>query len=357
MSDRYIRQRTLNTFGDAAQEKLQQASVLVIGAGGLGVPALLYLNAMGIGRLGIVDSDTVDLSNLHRQPIYTEKDLGKFKAEVIGNFLKAQNSETEKVIYKTFLQPTNALQLISEYDLVLDASDNYGTRYLVNDSCVILKKPFIYGGLFGFEGQVSVFNYQGGPTYRCLYPEMPDGVIADCNTHGVLGVVPGIIGNLQAMEAVKILTGIGEVLSGKLLLVDTLSMQTHKMNIGSVPENFEITSLGNGQYTVPCSFMKGIDPESLEDAGEEFFLLDVRNEDEFEGFHIQDSVNIPLDELVDRKQEVPVDRPVCLICQQAVRTKPAAAILEDHGVALYELSGGIHNYLKFIKGVKMPDTE
>ncbi|THD69823.1 sulfurtransferase [Robertkochia marina] len=357
MSDRYIRQRTLNTFGDAAQDKLQQASVLVIGAGGLGVPALQYLNAMGVGRLGIVDADTVDLSNLHRQPIYTENDLGKFKAEVIGNFLKAQNSETEKVIYKTFLQPTNALELISEYDLVLDASDNFGTRYLVNDSCVILNKPFIYGGLFGFEGQVSVFNYRGGPTYRCLYPEMPDRVIADCNTHGVLGVVPGIIGNLQAMEVVKILTGIGEVLSGKLLLVDTLSMQTHKMNIAAIRENLELKSLTKEQYMVPCSSMKGLDPEALEAAAGEFFLLDVRSKDEFSAYHIPGSRNIPLDELGDRKGEIPVDRPVCLICQQAIRTKPAAAVLEDHGVALYELTGGLRNYLEFIKGVRIPDTQ
>lgn len=352
MSDRYIRQRTLNTFGDAAQKKLQQASVLVIGAGGLGVPALQYLNAMGVGRLGIVDADTVDLTNLHRQPVYTEKDLGKFKAEVIGNFLKAQNSETEKVIYKTFLHPHNALELISEYDLVLDASDNFGTRYLVNDSCVILKKPFIYGGLFGFEGQVGVFNYQGGPTYRCLYPEMPDRVIADCNTHGVLGVVPGIIGNLQAMEVIKVLTGIGEVLSGKLLLVDTLSMQTHKMGISLVPENLEISGLTNEQYTVPCGFMKGIHPEDMEGVAEKFLLLDVRNEDEFSAYHIPGSLNIPLDQLVDRKQEIPVDRPLCLICQQAVRTKPAAAILEDLGPELYELTGGISNYLEFINGVR-----
>lgn len=351
MSDRYIRQRILPSFGDAAQEKLSTASVLVIGAGGLGVPALQYLNAMGAGRLGIVDADTVDISNLHRQPVYTEKDLGQPKAEVLGRFLMAQNSTTKKEVCNTYLTKGNALELLAEYDIILDASDNFGTRYLVNDSCVILGKPFIYGGLFGYEGQVSVFNYKGGPTYRCLYPDMTDGVIADCNTHGVLGVVPGIIGGLQALEAVKMITGIGDVLSGKLLLIDTLSSQTHKIAISPVKENFTISKLAENEYTVPCSHLRGISPEELDKNSANYFVLDVRNKVEFDEFHIPGSVHIPLNDLRMRVAEVPLDRPICLICQQAVRTKKAAEILGLGFKELYELSGGINNYLKTFREV------
>lgn len=346
MTDRYIRQRTLSSFGDAAQEKLSAASVLVIGAGGLGVPALQYLNAMGVGRLGIVDADTVALSNLHRQPLYTEKDLGQPKAEVIGRFLELQNSGTKKEIHKTYLNKGNSLELLAGYDIILDASDNFGTRYLVNDTCVILGKPFIYGGLFSFEGQVSVFNFQGGPTYRCLYPDIADGVIADCNTNGVLGVVPGIIGNLQALEAVKMITGIGEVLSGKLLLVDTLSSRTHKIAVRPVADNFRITQLSEDDYTVPCSHLREITPEDLEKNMEDYLLVDVRNQDEYDAFHIPGSVHIPLNELKSRIEEIPWKLPLCLICQQAVRTKKAAELLGDRYGDLYELSGGINNYLK-----------
>lgn len=351
MSDRYIRQRTLAAFGDEGQEKLKNAAVLVIGAGGLGVPALQYLNAMGTGRLGIVDADVVDLSNLHRQPIYTEDDLGKKKARVIGRFLQKQNSTTVKDIHTTFINRENALELISGYDLVIDASDNFATRYLVNDACVILGKPFVYGGLYGFEGQVSVFNFEGGPTYRCLYPEMPDKIIADCNTHGVLGIVPGIIGNFQALEAVKMITGVGEVLSGKLLLLDTLTLTTHKVKVSAVPENKEISRLSDKEYAVPCTTLATLAPENLEKDPGRYYLLDVREPSEFEGYHIAGSVNIPLGDLEERMGEVPTDRPVCLVCQQGVRTKQAAVILNDQGMDLCELQGGINQYLHSSKEV------
>ena len=350
MSDRYVRQRALSSFGNEAQEKLKKAAVLVIGAGGLGVPVLQYLNAMGVGRLGIVDADVVDLTNLHRQPLYTEEDLGKMKATVIAQFLNKQNSTTTKEVYLTFLNPENALDLIAGYDLVIDASDNFSTRYLVNDACVILGKPFIYGGLFGFEGQVSVFNYQGGPTYRCLYPEMEDNVIADCNTHGVLGIVPGIIGDLQALEAVKVITGVGQVLSGKLLLLDTLTTDSHKMDITLVPENLKIAQLSEKNYAVPCNTLRSITSDTLERDSGQYFLLDVRNPSEFSTYHIRGSVNIPLGELKDRINELPSDRPLCLICQQGVRTKQAAVYLSSVQSELYELEGGINQYLKTTEG-------
>lgn len=344
MNDRYIRHRTLSGFGEEAQQKLEAASVLVVGAGGLGVPVLQYLNAMGVGRIGIVDADTVSVTNLHRQPLYTEADVGKEKATVVANFLKQQNSDNQKEVYTRYLTPENALELISKYDVVVDASDNFATRYLVNDACVILGKPFVYGGLFGFEGQVSVFNFQDGPTYRCLYPEMTDGVVADCNTHGVLGVVPGIIGNLQALEAVKVITGIGGVLSGTLLLMDTLSMQVFKMGISAKEENKTIDALRSRYETPGCRNSPTISPEVLAEATEDYVVLDVRTETEFAAWHIKGSVNIPLEELKDRLDEVSGNKPVCLVCKQAVRTRSAAVILEGHSSEVYELEGGLDNY-------------
>ena len=222
-ANRYIRQTLLKGFGVKAQEKLKQAKVLVVGAGGLGVPVLQYLNAMGVGVLGIVESDTIDLSNLQRQVIYGEGDVGLSKLAVIKQKLEAQNSETKINAYDTFLHKDNALEIIKNYDLVVDATDNFPTRYLINDACVLLNKPFVYGALHEFEGQVSVFNYKSGPTYRCLFPTMPSkGEMPDCNENGVLGIVPGIIGNLQALEAVKVITGIGKPLSGTLLIFDEI---------------------------------------------------------------------------------------------------------------------------------------
>ena len=237
---RYLRQTSLNEFGMEGQRKLSEAAVLVIGAGGLGLPVLQYLNAMGIGTLGIVEQDTIELSNLQRQPLYGEHDIGAPKLKITLQKLKVQNSETKLIGFDTYLVRDNALDIISNFDLVIDASDNFPTRYLINDACVLLDKPFIYGALHGFEGQVSVFNYQEGPTYRCLFPKMPsDQETPNCNDNGVLGIIPGIIGNLQALEAIKIIAGVGEVLSGKLLLFNGLNNTTIQINFPVVPENLK----------------------------------------------------------------------------------------------------------------------
>lgn len=344
MNDRYIRQTALPNFGSKGQERLNAASVLVVGAGGLGVPALQYLNAMGVGRLGIADADMVALSNLQRQPLYTEKDVGEYKAEVIADFLGRQNSSTHKEVHLAYIQRDNVLDILKDYDLVVDASDNFATRYLINDACVILGKPFVYGGLFGYEGQVSVFNYGHGPTYRCLYPDMSDGVIADCNTHGVLGVLPGIIGNLQALEAVKVITGVGEVLSGSLMLLDTLSMRMLKMKITPIAENQKITELKEN-YPIPgCKPLPSVSPQELDRASKDYFLVDIRKPSDFEAFHLEGAVNIPLEALKERREEIPREGRVCLICNRAVRTKQAAAVLSAHGADLFELEGGLDTY-------------
>ncbi|NND79826.1 MAG: HesA/MoeB/ThiF family protein, partial [Maribacter sp.] len=242
--ERYKRQTILKDFGPECQLKLAQSKVLVVGAGGLGIPVLTYLNAMGVGTLGIVDIDEVSISNLHRQVLYNENDIGQSKVTVAIKKLQKQNSDTNLIALKTFLIRDNALDIIKDYDLVVDASDNFPTRYLINDACVILKKPFVYGALHSFEGQVSVFNYLGGPTYRCLFPNMPSAnELPDCNEHGVLGITPGIVGNLQALETVKVLTGIGEVLSGKLLLFNGLNQSFQKIKFSPIPANLNITML------------------------------------------------------------------------------------------------------------------
>lgn len=214
-SNRYIRQVQLPGFGPEAQQKLLQSSVLVIGAGGLGVPVLQYLTGMGIGKIGIVDGDTISLSNLHRQVLYAQDEIGLPKAEVAARKLLALNPSINIKHYSSFLTVDNALQFVKDYDLIIDATDNFSARYLVNDACVIQNKPFIYGAIHQYEGHISIFNYNDGPTYRCLYPTMPSAAeVPDCNAAGVLGVVPGLIGLHQALEAVKLLTGIAKTLSG-----------------------------------------------------------------------------------------------------------------------------------------------
>lgn len=356
--ERYIRQINLAEFGSKAQSKLQKAKVLVVGAGGLGIPVLQYLNAMGVGTLGIVEHDTVDISNLHRQVLYDEKDIGKSKIQAVFNRLKQQNSNTKIELFDTFLNVENALEIISNFDLVMDCSDNFPTRYLVNDACVILKKPFIYGALHGFEGQVSVFNFNGGPTYRCLFPKMPDpGQIPDCNTNGVLGIIPGIVGNFQALEAVKMLAGIGEVLSGSLLIYNGLLQNIYKVKFPLIPENLFIDKLQKKYDFEACQNHQTISGTALAqllENGEKLQLIDVRTTEEFSQFHIDNSLNIPLDILENRLDEIDFSKAVYMICQSGVRSLKAIQILQKQYLVseLYNLEGGLNQYLKFADGVQ-----
>ncbi|MEL4306648.1 HesA/MoeB/ThiF family protein [Joostella sp. CR20] len=348
---RYIRQTILKSFGAEAQQKLKTAKVLVVGAGGLGVPVLQYLNAMGVGVLGIVENDTIDLSNLQRQVLYSEAEVGLPKLEVARQKLVAQNSETVLHTYATFLTPGNALEIIEKYDLVVDATDNFPTRYLINDACVMLQKPFVYGALHEFEGQVSVFNYKGGPTYRCLFPTMPGkGEMPDCNENGVLGVIPGIIGNLQALEAVKVLTGIGKPLAGTLLIFDGLSQQYQKINFEAVKENLKRTALETSYETISCDtdFSISADVFSSLLQQKNIQIIDVRTPLEFSDFHFEEAKNIPLQELTTRISEIDSSQPVYLVCQSGVRSTKAYHQLKDTiNTTFYELEGGINNYLKY----------
>ncbi len=351
--ERYSRQTQLKEFGLEAQKKLSEAKVLVVGAGGLGVPALTYLNAMGVGTLGIIDNDVVNLSNLHRQVSYSESEIGQSKIDTLIEKLQAQNSNTELIPYHTFLTNENALEIISNYDIVLDASDNFATRYLVNDACVILNKPFVYGALHSFEGQVSVFNYQNGPTYRCIFPTMPNpSEIPNCNENGVLGVVPGIIGNLQALETVKVITGIGEVLSGKFLLFDGLHQNYQKINFKKVAGNDQITNLKDS-YEFSCELeQKSVTTEELFELiqSKNVQLLDVRTFEEFDHFHIDNSLHIPLSDLKGELEKVNFSEEVYVICQSGIRSQKAITLLSEKvpEATLINVIGGINKWNEYV---------
>ncbi|MEI6509301.1 MAG: HesA/MoeB/ThiF family protein, partial [Bacteroidota bacterium] len=238
---RYNRHIILPEIGLEGQQKLKLAKVLVIGAGGLGCPLLQYLAAAGVGTIGVVDSDTVDESNLHRQILYSSNEVGKNKADIAAKKLSELNPFIKITPIVSYLNSENALQLFSDFDIIIDGSDNFATRYLVNDACVILNKPFVSGSIYKFQGQISVFNYHEGPTYRCLYPEPGD--IPNCAEVGVLGVLPGIVGCLMANETIKMIIGNGEVLSGKLLVFDSLTMQFNTFGFSTVAENKNIKTL------------------------------------------------------------------------------------------------------------------
>lgn len=346
--ERYIRQTVLDGFGDAAQRKLSLAKVLVVGAGGLGVPVLTYLNAMGVGTLGVVDNDVVALTNLQRQVLYSENDIGLSKVAVAIEKLRQQNSETTLIGHTTYLNRENVFDILADYDMVVDASDNFPTRYLINDACVILKKPFVYGALHSFEGQVSVFNYKGGPTYRCLFPKMPQAnEVPDCNENGVLGIIPGIIGNFQALEVVKMITDVGEVLSGKLLLYDGLSQNSRKIKFPIDPENLHIKVL-NTSYDFECSMVESsIASEAFLNLlhTDDIQVIDVRTSKEFKRFHLEASCNIPLSVIEESIEKIAFDKPVYMICQSGIRSKKAISKLREirPNATLINVNGGMNN--------------
>lgn len=353
--ERYQRHLTLAGFGELAQLKLKSARVLVVGAGGLGCPALQYLAAVGVGTLGIVDDDRVCRSNLQRQILYTESDVGQLKAEVAAVRLLAMNSDVCCEVHATRLTVANALELIDSYDLVLDGSDNFTTRYLVNDACVLAAKPLVYGALQSFQGQASVFNYCGGPTYRCLFPQPPRPEDApNCSEVGVLGVLPGIIGVIQATEAIKVLTGIGEPLSGQLLIYDALKMSQTRLRFERVPELADVTELTDLQYH--CSLPEEHLPEEMAvDALRALLainssavqVIDVRERWERALFKI-DSVHLPLRTILEQQADIAefalqLDRPTVVYCKAGSRSLKALRVLQsEYGFTrVYSLKGGM----------------
>ncbi len=345
--ERYLRQIQLANFGEQAQVKLARAKVLVIGAGGLGVPALQYLTGMGIGKIGVIDFDIISLSNLHRQVLYTEAEVGQSKAAVANTKLKALNNEVDFQIYNEALTVANALAIVAQYNVIIDATDNFSTRYLLNDACVILNKPFVYGAVQQYEGYVSVFNYQGGPTYRCLYPQPPAAnEIPDCNTAGVLGVVPGIIGMQQALQAIKIITGVGKSLSGYLQIHDFLSDEQYKVKLKANPKNKDITSLQDTYEPVACKTVQQLSVEELYnwyESGKSFQLIDVREPDEFAEEHLKSAISYPLMQLKPAEVEVSTILPNVLFCQKGARSSKAAQMLQQQypAASIYSVLGGM----------------
>src|SRR3989339_322165 len=306
---RYSRHIRMVEIGEKGQEKLKQAKVLVVGAGGLGCPILQYLTAAGVGTIGILDYDTVDESNLQRQILFTPEDIDKPKALVAKEKLSKQNPFVNFNIHFLKLTKKNALDIFNDYDIIVEGSDNFPTRYLTNDACVILKKPLVYGAIEKFYGQITVFNYLNGPTLRCLAPEPPDPLeIPSCSDVGVMGVMPGIIGTMQACEVIKIITGVGNVLNGRLLLVDALNFNFDTIELEKNPDSDTITELKD--YTDFCTnetTVKKISAKELRnllDCKEKIVIIDLRDEDDTENFSIATD-NIPLGEISKNIHKIP----------------------------------------------------
>lgn len=369
---RYNRHIIIPDFGLKAQQKLKAAKVLVIGSGGLGSPVLLYLAAAGIGTIGIIDFDVVDDSNLHRQILFGVKDIGQPKVEAAKLRLEELNPYINIVLYNTQLTSKNALEFIRDYDVVADGTDNFPTRYLVNDACVLLNKPNVYASIYQFEGQLSVFNYHNksgelGPNYRDLYPTPPlPGMVRSCAEGGVLGVLPGILGSLQALEVIKIITGVGETMSGRFFIFNGLSFETRTFNIKRNPDNPlngdnpTITALID--YEQFCGVkvvekpIKEISAKELYDwqvSGEAFQLIDVREPDEYQVVNIGGEL-IPLPTVTANPDVIATDKKVVFYCKLGGRSAQAIRELEEKfGFKnLYNLKGGINAYIEEVRPAK-----
>ncbi|HLG18385.1 MAG TPA: molybdopterin-synthase adenylyltransferase MoeB [Bdellovibrionota bacterium] len=356
---RYSRHLIMPEVGTEGQERLKQASVLMIGAGGLGAPLGLYLTAAGIGRIGILDFDRVDASNLHRQVIYGTDDVGRSKLGAAKDRLANMNPNVVIETHETKLTSENAMEIIGRYDIVVDGTDNYPTRYLVNDACVLLKKPNVYGSIFRFEGQASVFDATRGPCYRCLYAvPPPPGLVPSCAEGGVLGILPGVIGTIQATETVKLILGRGESLIGRLLLYDALSMKFRELKLR---KNLEcpicsdrptITKLID--YNEFCGIRPDpvveeafeITPQELKtriDRGDKFVLLDVREANEYSICHLEGAKLIPLREVPNRLNELNLGEEIIAYCKMGKRSQTAADQLRKAGFKkVMSLKGGIN---------------
>jgi len=335
---RYNRQIILSEFGIEGQEKLKNSSVLFIGAGGLGCPALQYLAAAGIGKIGIVDFDDVDESNLHRQILFNQDDIGRNKAAVAAEKLKKINPNLVVEAYPVKFNYTNASEIINKYALLIDGSDNFTTRYLVNDICVANHKPWVFGSIFKFEGQVSVFNFNKGPNYRSVYPEAPEeNSVPNCSQIGVIGVLPGIIGLLMANEAIKLISGIGESLSGKLMVFDTLENSMNIYQLQNQQDNSNIASSKNNMKNQTAE----IEFSELEQLGN-YFLLDIREEWEFEDFN-KGGVNIPLNSLPEKINTLANENVIICCCSYGGKSKIAVKLIKDKypEKEVYSIKNGI----------------
>jgi molybdopterin/thiamine biosynthesis adenylyltransferase/rhodanese-related sulfurtransferase len=335
--------------------------VLIIGAGGLGSPAALYLAAAGVGRIGLVDFDDVDATNLHRQILYGTSSVGRPKLEAARERLLDLNDTIDVVPHAARLSSENALEILGGYDVILDGTDNFATRYLVNDACVLLDKPNVYGSIFRFDGQASVFFEREGPCYRCLYPDPPPPhLVPNCAEGGVLGVLPGVVGTIQATEALKLITGAGETLVGRLLLFDALRMEFRTMRLrkrcdGHAP----ITKLIDyEEFCNPMHTTTDITPAQVAErlkSGERLVLVDVREPYEWQAGHVESATHIPLGELQKRVAEIPKDGEIVMICRSGGRSEHARQFLASAGYAnVKNMVGGMQRWSREVDpGVKV----
>ena len=367
---RYSRHLIIPDVAMAGQQRLMNAKVLCVGAGGLGSPALMYLAAAGVGTLGIVEFDTVDESNLQRQIIHGQSDIGKSKALSAQEQIAEINPYVNVILHETRLDNSNVMEIFSQYDIIVDGTDNFATRYLVNDACVILKKPYVWGSIYRFDGQASVFWAEYGPCYRCLYPEPPPpGMVPSCAEGGVLGVLCATIGSIQTTEAIKVLTGIGESLIGLLMVYDALDMTFRKIKVRKDP-NCPLCSENATQkellpdYEAFCGTLSEAAQEasagstitvqqlkSKIDGAENFYLIDVREPSEYEIVKIPTSHLIPKQGFLDGSvlATLPQDKPIVLHCKSGVRSAECLAILKDAGFAdASHVAGGVIAWAKQI---------
>ncbi|HWF08238.1 MAG TPA: molybdopterin-synthase adenylyltransferase MoeB [Bryobacteraceae bacterium] len=359
---RYSRHLIMPEVGMEGQLKLKKASVLLVGAGGLGAPLGMYLAAAGIGKIGLVDFDVVDFTNLQRQIIHGTSDVGKRKIESAFETMADINPYVELVGHETALSSDNAMEIFKDYDIIVDGTDNFPTRYLVNDACVLLKKPNVYGSIFRFEGQATVFAYEGGPCYRCLYPEPPPpGLVPSCAEGGVLGILPGVIGLIQATETVKLILGIGQPLVGRLMLYDALNMKFRELKLRKNPEcpvcgdHPSVTALidyvqfcgvphqeGPAEPVAASGDIEPTEVKARLDRGEKFQFIDVREPHEYQICRIPGTTLIPLGDLPKRVGELDPDAELIAHCKSGVRSGKAVDFLRQAGFKnARNMKGGI----------------
>lgn len=355
---RYARQTILPAIGDAGQKKLKNARVLLVGAGGLGSSPAIYLAAAGVGTIGLIDDDKVSLSNLHRQILHYTSDINKPKVQSAAEKLKKINPNVKIATYQERLTVNNAKKVFADYDLIIDGTDNLPSRYLINDACFFLKKHFIFGGVHQFEGQLSIFG-PTGPCYRCLFPELPaQGELPSCAEAGVIGVLPGIIGLMQANEVVKWICGFGESLVGRLLIFDALSAQWRELKIKKDPEcplcGKKPTIKTLKEYTWACADNESsseicvADLKKLRDKSPDLYLLDVREQNEWNIAHIKGAHLIPMTTLEKDFKKIPKDKPVYCFCKGGGRSRRAASFLKTKGYTSVNIKGGITAWAKEI---------
>jgi adenylyltransferase/sulfurtransferase len=366
---RYSRHLIIPDVGMTGQKRLKNARVLCVGAGGLGSPALLYLAAAGVGTLGILDFDVVDESNLQRQIIHGQSDIGRSKAESARDSVREINPYVNVIVHKERLDSDNAMQIFADYDLIVDGTDNFATRYLVNDACVLLGKPYVWGSIYRFDGQASVFWAEYGPCYRCLYPEPPPpGMVPSCAEGGVLGVLCASIGSIQVNEAIKVITGIGEPLAGRLMIYDALEMTYRSVKVRKDPEcpvcgkNPTVTELidyeefcgavsEEAQEAAAGSTITARQLKDMQDAGENIFVVDVREPNEYEIVSIPGSVLIPKGEFLSGAalERLPQDKRVVLHCKSGARSAECLAIVKNAGFSdAVHVGGGVLSWVATI---------